>query len=167
MLLVEIKFEYEVQRLLLLSYFPDSWSGTLTTISSSAKGAKLTFEGILSLILGEDVNRQSIREASSSLRSTKDKGKESNRGGKRSRNSKSKRIGRKNNRKDITCWNYKHSGHLKNQCSKPMEYNGQMETNMVSNFQGDTLICSDENAIEMWVLDSGASLHPRHSKDVA
>ncbi|GKB36402.1 hypothetical protein Tco_0881344, partial [Tanacetum coccineum] len=76
---VDIKFEDEVQALLLLSSFPDSWSGTIIAVSSSTGSAKLTFEGIHDLILGEGVRRQSVGESSSSLLNTKDRRRSSNR----------------------------------------------------------------------------------------
>src|SRR6187200_2178226 len=63
---VGIGFEDEVQALLLLSSLPDSWSGTVTAVSSSAGGAKMTFEMIQSLILSEDVSWQNNRGTSSS-----------------------------------------------------------------------------------------------------
>ncbi|KAJ0489329.1 putative RNA-directed DNA polymerase [Helianthus annuus] len=47
---IGIKFEDEVQALLLLSSLPDSWSGTMTAISSSSGTTGFTFEGIRDLI---------------------------------------------------------------------------------------------------------------------
>ncbi|XP_023763707.1 retrovirus-related Pol polyprotein from transposon TNT 1-94 [Lactuca sativa] len=67
---VEIKFEDEVHELLLLSSLPKSWLETVTTINSSAGGAKLTFESIRDSILGEDVHRRSGGESSNNLLST-------------------------------------------------------------------------------------------------
>jgi len=54
-----IKFDDEVQALLLLLSLPDSWSGTVTTVTSSAGSDEFTFEKIRDLILGEDVRRRS------------------------------------------------------------------------------------------------------------
>ena len=58
---VEIKFEDDVMTLLPLSSLPDSWSGTVTLVINSDRGAKLTFEGILDLIRGEHVCTPSTR----------------------------------------------------------------------------------------------------------
>ena len=52
---VGIKFDDEVQALLLLSFLPDSWSGTVTAITSSTGSDGFIFEKIRDLILGEDV----------------------------------------------------------------------------------------------------------------
>jgi len=62
---VAIKFDDEVQALLVLLSLPDSWSGTVTTVTSSAKSDGFTFEKICDLILGEDVRRMSFGELSS------------------------------------------------------------------------------------------------------
>ncbi|GKE05518.1 hypothetical protein Tco_1397536, partial [Tanacetum coccineum] len=51
LLSVDIKFDDEMQSLLLLSSLPDSWSGTVTVVSSTSGMNKLAFEGI-SRILG-------------------------------------------------------------------------------------------------------------------
>ncbi|VFQ61711.1 unnamed protein product [Cuscuta campestris] len=47
---VGIKFDDELQALLLLSSLPDSWSGTVTAVSSAFGTTKFTFEGIQDLI---------------------------------------------------------------------------------------------------------------------
>jgi len=57
---VGIKFDDEVQALLLLLSLPDSWSGTVTIVTSSAGFDGFTFEKIRDLILGEDVRRRSF-----------------------------------------------------------------------------------------------------------
>nr|GEY72980.1 retrovirus-related Pol polyprotein from transposon TNT 1-94 [Tanacetum cinerariifolium] len=133
---VDIKFEDEVQALLLLSSLPDSWSGTITAVSSSTGSAKLSFEGIRDLILGEDMRRRSAGESSSSLLNTEDRGRSLNkRDGGRGK-SKMRKRSQSKNRKDITCWNY------------------------------DALICCVENSTESWIMDSGASFHASHSRDV-
>ena len=62
---VGIKFDDEVQALLLLLSLPDSWSGTVTAVNSSAGSDGFTFESIHDLILGEDVRRTSSGESSS------------------------------------------------------------------------------------------------------
>lgn len=73
--LLDIKFNDEVQALLLLSSFPKSWLEIVTTISSSFGITKLTFEGIWDLILGENFLRKNSKELSCSLLSTKNRGK--------------------------------------------------------------------------------------------
>ena len=62
---VGIKFDDEVQTLLLISSLPDSWSRTVTTVTSSAGPDRFTFEKIRDLVLGEDVRRRSSWKLSS------------------------------------------------------------------------------------------------------
>ncbi|GJZ49983.1 retrovirus-related pol polyprotein from transposon TNT 1-94, partial [Tanacetum coccineum] len=71
---VDIKFDDEVQALLLLSSLPESWSGTVTAVSSSTGSTKLKFDNIRDLILGEDIRRKTSGEYSNSLLSAEDKG---------------------------------------------------------------------------------------------
>ena len=59
---VSIKFDDEVQALLLLLSLPDSWSGTVAVVISSAGSDGFTFEKIRDLILGEDVRKRSFGE---------------------------------------------------------------------------------------------------------
>ncbi|KAJ0555551.1 putative RNA-directed DNA polymerase [Helianthus annuus] len=155
---VEIKFEDEVQALLLLSSLPDSWSGTVTAVSSASGTTKLTFDSIHDLILNEDIRRRSNGESSSSssLLHTENRGRRNDRGHNRGR-SKSRRRGPSKNRKDIECWNCKEKGHFRSQCTKPA---AKKEVNSVSSEElGDALICSVEDSVESWIMDSGASFH--------
>ena len=62
---MDIKFDDEVQALLLLLSLPDSWSETVTVVTSSAGSDGLTFEKIRDLIIGEDVRRRSSGKLSS------------------------------------------------------------------------------------------------------
>ena len=56
--------QIENLRVQLLS-LPDSWSGTVTAVTSSARSDRFTFEKIRDLILGKDVRRRSSGELSS------------------------------------------------------------------------------------------------------
>ena len=64
LMLVGIKFDDEVQALLLLLSLPDSWSGTVTAVTNLVGSDGFTFEKIRDLILGEDVRRRSFGELS-------------------------------------------------------------------------------------------------------
>ena len=111
---VEIKFEDEVQALLLLSSLPDSWSDTVTAVSSASGTIKLTFESIRDLIVNEDIRRRSNGETSSSnsLLHTESRGRKSERGRSRGR-SKSRKRGQSKTRKYIECWNCKEKATFK------------------------------------------------------
>jgi len=57
---VGIKFDDEVQALLLISSLPDSWSRSVTAVTSLAGPDGFTLEKICDLILGEGVRRRSF-----------------------------------------------------------------------------------------------------------
>ncbi|GJV63142.1 retrovirus-related pol polyprotein from transposon TNT 1-94 [Tanacetum coccineum] len=118
---VDIKFDDEVQALLLLSSLPESWSCTVTTVSGSTGSTKLKFDNIRDLILGEDICRKTSGEYSNYLLSEEDKGR-----------------GRK---QDITYWNYNQKGHFQNQCSKPV-ISRDKEVNIAARDYDDALLRS-------------------------
>ena len=155
---VQIKFEDEVQALLLLSSLPDSWSGTVTAVTSSAGSKKLTFEGIRDLILGEAVRRNNSGESSSGLLNV-GRGRSNNRGGR----SGNRRRSQSKARNDVICWNCKEVGHFRNQCpNEKKEVNTAVDH---SDNDSDALICSVESSVDSWVMDSGASFHATHSSE--
>jgi len=110
---VDIKFNDEVQALLLILSLPDRWSGTGTTVTSSARSNGFTFEKIYDLILGEDVQRRSSGELSSeSLYVIRGKRNIRYSGSKNKRRSQSKTR----DCSSVTYWNCKEVGHFRNQC---------------------------------------------------
>ncbi|GJS65089.1 putative RNA-directed DNA polymerase [Tanacetum coccineum] len=164
---VDIKFDDEVQALLLLSSLPESWSGTVTAVSGSTGSTKLKFDNIRDLILGEDIRRKTSGEYSNSLLSAEDKGRgrKQDRGQKHNRSrSKSKKRGQSKNRQDITCWNCNQKGHFQNQCSKPVTSRDK-EVNMAARDYDDALVCCVENTIDDRIMDSGASFHATYCKE--
>ncbi|GJU52716.1 retrovirus-related pol polyprotein from transposon TNT 1-94 [Tanacetum coccineum] len=164
---VDIKFDDEVQALLLLSSLPESWSGTVTAVSGSTGSTKLKFDNIRDLILGEDIRRKTSGEYSNSLLSAKDKGRgrKQDRGQKQNRSrSKSKKRGQSKNRQDITCWNCNQKGHFQNQCSKPVTSRDK-EVNMAAGDYDDALVCCVENMIDDRIMDSGASFYATYCKE--
>ncbi|GJR47128.1 retrovirus-related pol polyprotein from transposon TNT 1-94 [Tanacetum coccineum] len=137
---VDIKFDNEVQALLLLSSLPESW---------------------------EDISRKTFGEYSNSLISTKEKGRgrKQDKGQKQNRGrSKSKKRAQSKNRQDITCWNCNQKGHFQNQCLKPVASRDK-EVNMAARDSDDALVCCMENTIEDRIMDSGASFHATYCKE--
>lgn len=117
---VDIGFYNVVWALLLLSSFPISWFGIVKIVNNSYGSANLTFEVTHDLILGEDLCRLTIREASITILSTKYIEIWSHKGGKDRGRSKLRKKGGHINMRDVTRWNYKESGHFINQCLKPL-----------------------------------------------
>ncbi|GKE27466.1 hypothetical protein Tco_1442850, partial [Tanacetum coccineum] len=141
---------------------PGSWSCTVTAVSGSTGTAKLKFDNIPDLILGEDIRRKTSRYYSNSLLSAEDKsrGRKQDRGQKQNRGrSKSRKRGQSKNRQDITCWNC----NQKNQCLKPVASKDK-EVNMAVRDYDDALVCCVMNKIEDRIMDSGASFHATFCK---
>ena len=63
---MKIKFEDEVQALLLLSSMPDSWNTLVVSVSNSAPDGKLTLEMVKNNMLNEEARKREKGEASSS-----------------------------------------------------------------------------------------------------
>ncbi|VFQ58251.1 unnamed protein product [Cuscuta campestris] len=152
-----IKFDDEVQALLLLSSLPDTWSGTVTAVTSSAGPDGFTFEKIRDLVLGDDVRKRSSGESSEeSLNIVR--GRRNNRGS----GSKNRQRSRSKTRDSsgVTCWKCKEVGHFRNQCPKE-----DKQVNIVrgSASDEDLFICCAKSSVDFWVMDSGASFHATHS----
>ncbi|GJY31667.1 retrovirus-related pol polyprotein from transposon TNT 1-94 [Tanacetum coccineum] len=135
---VDIKFNDEVQALLLLSSLPESWSGTITTVSGSTR---------------------TTNEKDKGRGRKQDRGKKQNRG-----RSKSKKRGQSKNRQDITCWNCNQKGYFQNQCPKPVASKDK-EVNIAVKDYDDTLVCCVENTIEDRIMDYCASFHATFCKE--
>ncbi|VFQ97324.1 unnamed protein product [Cuscuta campestris] len=159
LLSVGIKFDDEVQALLLLSSLPDTWSRTVTAVTSSAGPDGFTFEKIRDLVLGEDVRRRSSGESSEeSLNIVRGRGNNRGSGSKNIRRSRSKTR----DSSGITCSKCKEVGHFRNQCPKE-----DMQVNIArgSASDEDLFICCAESSVDSWVMDSGASFHATHSSE--
>ncbi|VFQ85624.1 unnamed protein product [Cuscuta campestris] len=152
-----IKFDDEVQALLLLSSLPDSWSGTVTAVTGSVGPDGFTFDHIRDLVLSEDVRRKSSGESCGELLHV-------GRGRRYSRGSGSRNRKRSQSKtrdsSGVTCWKCKEVGHFRNQCPNDKKVNiaqGSASDEEVA------LTCCEESNVDSWVMDSGASFHATHS----
>ena len=107
--------------MILLSSLPDSWSATVTAVSSSSGSKKMKFDDVRDLVLSEEIRRRELGESSSSsVLHTESRGRNSTRGNGRdkskARRSKSRNHCSSHNSKIIECWNCGKTGHFKNQC---------------------------------------------------
>jgi len=168
---VSITFDDEVKALILLSSLPESWSATVTAVSSSSRDSKLKLDDIRDLILSEDIRRRESSESSGSALNTESRGRTSQRGQSYGRGrSKPRRRSQSKNRKEIICWNCDKKGHFSSQCREPKKKREQQKednsANITAEQGGDALICSVDSPVESWILDSGASFHSTPSKEL-
>jgi len=154
---VGIKFDDEVQALLLISSLPNGWSKMVTAVTSSTGLNGFTFEKICDLILGEDVRRRSSGELySESLNVIK---------GKRNIRGSGSKIRRRSQTKtqdcsSVTCWNCREVEHLRNQCPNDKKVNIAEDS-----ADEDLLVCCVDSSVDSWVMDSGASFHATHNNE--
>ncbi|KAL8097164.1 hypothetical protein AgCh_030321 [Apium graveolens] len=99
---MDIKFDVEVQALLLASSLSDSWSGFVTTINNSSGSGKMTFDGVRDSIIGKYIRRRNSGESLGSLLSAESRGRKFKKGQNKWRSrSKSQKRGQSKDRKDI------------------------------------------------------------------
>ena len=77
---MDIVFDDEVQTLLLLSSLPKSWLSIVTTVKSSTRTTKFSFEGLCESILSEVIHMKNSGESSGFLLSTDSRGRKTERG---------------------------------------------------------------------------------------
>ena len=143
-----IKFDDEVQALLLLLSLSDSWFEMVTVVTNSVGSDGFTFEKIRDLVLGEDVRRRSFGELSSeSLYVIRGKKNTRDSGIKNKRKSQSKTQ----DCSSVTCWNCKEVGHFRNQCPNDKQVNITEDS-----ADEDLLICCMDSSVDSWVMDSEA-----------
>ncbi|KAD5960894.1 hypothetical protein E3N88_12366 [Mikania micrantha] len=153
--LVNTKMMEGASALLLLSLLSDSWSGTVTAVTSSVGASGMTFEGIRDLVLGEDIRRKNQGGSSSSEMLHVGRGRRD------SRDSGSRGRSSSRTKKSVKCWNCNEVGHVKSQCPKK-----QLNAATEDVFEDDALILSDESSVDSWVMDYGASIHATHSSEL-
>ena len=72
---VGIDFDDETNALLILSSLPESWDGTVTTVSSSARGEKLRYYEVWDMALVENMHRKRERVPTNAVLVTENRGK--------------------------------------------------------------------------------------------
>ena len=156
---VEINLEDEVLALILLSSLPESWSATVTAVSSSSGTKKMKLADIRGLILTEDIRRKDLEGPSSSALITEGRGRtqERSQGGDRGKS----RGKSKTKAKGTKCWHCGKTGHWKKECRSWKGGDGNktdQSANAAAEVQ-DALVTSEDVANECWYLDSAASYH--------
>ena len=143
---VGIKFDDEICALILLASLSNSWEPIRATITNSIGNAKLKFIYVRNTI-AEKVRNKDFSEASTSNpmlnvdnrgRSSKKNSNKGNGNQSRSKNG----MGKSKNGRNLKCWNYGKTGHLKNNCRAPRknEDKNNDADNVVTNKVRDALI---------------------------
>jgi hypothetical protein len=162
---VKVDFDDEVEALLILCSLPESWNGLVMVVNNSVSGSNtLKFDGVVGVILSEEMRQKSTGETSGNALKMENRGRQKD-SGKGSGNRGNSRKGRSKSRLGkIECWNCGKKGHLKKDYIAPKKQrDGQEEKNQEAYVTGDVLqdvlILSVDNIFESWAVDSGASVH--------
>ncbi|KAK3029540.1 hypothetical protein RJ639_038499 [Escallonia herrerae] len=150
---VGINCDDKIRASLFLCSLSDSWNNLVTTMNNSTISGTLTFNGVVSSVMIDEIWRKTIGNgiSSSTALSMESRGRQNNkqnnrgispiRGRSRSR-SKSKSKG-----KTIVCWNCNKEGHKKNDCTELKKKNG------AGGRQGDDEGVNMKNLISVSGLD--------------
>ena len=134
---VGIRFDYEICALILLASLPNSWEPMRAAVANSIGNAKLKFIDVRNTILTEEVQRKDSSEAltSNSALNVDNRGmsfeRNSNKGNGNQGKSKNGR-GKSRNSRNLECWNYGKTGHLKKNCRAPRKNKDKNDVNVVT-----------------------------------
>ncbi|PKA51960.1 Retrovirus-related Pol polyprotein from transposon TNT 1-94 [Apostasia shenzhenica] len=148
---VDINFDDEVNALILLFSLPESWSTTVTAVSSSSGQKKMKLQEIRELILSEDIRKRESGESLGTVLHT-DGGRSRSFQKNQTSRSKSKRRNKLRPPNDKVCWNCGRKGHLKRNCkiSKKESWSQDEEKSMNATIKENlnALVLSVDSPIE-------------------
>ncbi|KAG9450355.1 hypothetical protein H6P81_010320 [Aristolochia fimbriata] len=163
---VDLKFDDDVNALMFMCSFPESWDTVITSISNATK-EKLKFDEVLSAILNQEMMKRSMVSNTSSISDTAlsvDKGKGRDRGRNQSRgpNTRDRSKSKGKSKGKFKCWVCDKEGHVKRDCPERVK-----NTANVVDGHEEKLCLSvyDEYKVENWYIDSGASFHCTSHKE--
>ena len=119
-----IKFDEEIQGLLLLGSLPDSWETFRTSLSNSAPDGVISMDSAKSSVLNEEMRRKTQGSSSSDVLITGPRGRNKTRSSQHREQNRSKSKGRL---KDIECYHCGMKGHTKKFCRKLKRENKNKE----------------------------------------
>src|ERR1044072_731703 len=183
---MRIKFDEEVQGLLLLGSLPDTWETFRTSLSNSAPDGVMSMDLAKSGILNEEMRRRSQTSSSQSeVLITQSRGRSKNRSSSSNYNSNNRNQSRSKSRgkyKTFQCNHCGKKGHTEKYCwllkkghkdkdtwKKKEEDSGEDRANVTSD---EFLLIEEYDTINLidsassWVIDSGASVHCTFKKDI-
>ena len=122
-------------------------------VSNSIGKEKLKYNDIRDLILVEEIRIKDADESSGSSSAlnleTRCRGNDrnSNRGRSKSRNSNQNRS-KSRSGQQVQCWNYRKTGHFRNQCKSPKKKNGDDSANTVTEEIQNALLLAVDSPLD-------------------
>ena len=176
-----IKFDEEIQGLLLLGSLPDSWEILRTSLSNSAPDGVISMDLAKSSVLNEEMRRKSQGTSSQpDVLVSEHRGRSNSRAPKNRDQSRSKSKGRY---KNVECHYCHKKGHTKKYCWKLKNNNEKAskdkgkkkddsDEDRVNATSTDFLLVEEFESANLvdnstsWVIDSGASVHVTSRRDL-
>lgn len=178
-----IKFDEEVQGLLLLGSLPDSWEILRMSLSNSAPDGVISMDLAKSSVLNEEMRRKSQGTSTthSDVLVSESRGRSKSRGPKGRDQSRSKSRGKY---KNIECHHCGQKGHVKKFCwqlkkekakaskDKSTNKDDGSKEDKVNVTHDDFLVVEEFESVNLvdnstsWVIDSGASIHVTSRRDL-
>ncbi|KAF7149048.1 hypothetical protein RHSIM_Rhsim03G0193900 [Rhododendron simsii] len=119
---VGLKFDDELQALLLLSSLPDNWETLVVSLSNSAPDGKLSMSIVKDALFNEEARRKEMgtdcEDESRALVSDGNRGRNQTRGNRRGGGSRSRPRGGTPIPGSFTCYHCQEEGHIKRNCPK-------------------------------------------------
>ena len=175
-----IKFDEEIQGLLLLGSLPDSWEILRTSLSNSALDGVISMDLVKSSILNEEMRRKSLDTSPhSDILASEYRGRSNSRAPKGRDQSRSNSKGKY---KDVEC-NYCHKkGRIKKYCwklknrseknSSDKGKDSSDDEDMINSTSVDFFLVHESESTNLvdnstsWVIDNGASFHITSRRDL-
>ena len=171
-----IKFDEEIQDLLLLGSLPDSWEIFRMSLSNFPTNSVIFIDFSKSSVLNEKMRRKFQGSSSSDVLMASSRGRNKNRGSLNREHNRSKSRGKL---KNVKCYHCGIQGHTKKFCRKLKRENREKEENKEEGNENclatiateDLLTVLDVNLINIscdessWVVDTGAASHVTFRKD--
>lgn len=165
---VELKFDDEMQALLLLSSLPDSWETLVITLSNSAPEGKVTMSMVKDALFNEEARRKEMGTANTDVDSHVYVAENRGRSSSRSRGKRWNGRGRSKSRdRSFKCYYCDEEGHIQRNCPKYKEDREKRQSHETAgvaecNDDSELLLAEAESSGTTgsdWILDSGCSFH--------
>ncbi|GFS34657.1 phytosylfokine-alpha receptor 2 [Actinidia rufa] len=170
---VDLQFDDEMQALLLLSSFLESWETLVVSLSNSAPNGKLTTSMVMDALFNEEARRREMGSTDQSelqalvSEGSRERGRGQGRGhhrGTRKGRSRSQARGR-----TVRCFYCDQEGHIKRDCPK---YKAQVQSSDIAATvvmavdESEVLLAASDNGKSDCVLDSGSAYHLCRDREV-
>lgn len=169
---VGLKFDDELQALLLLSSLPDNWETLVVSLSNSAPDGKLSMSIVKDALFNEEARRKEMgtdcEDESRALVSDGNRGRSQMRGNRRGGGNHSRPRGGTPIPGSFTCYHCHEEGHIKRNCPKYKGEKGKGKDQskdaavVVHESDGELMVAMSDTTDagkSDWVLDSGCSYH--------